>query len=80
MQYIYLFLFRASMYPSSGENYCIYATLLLSLCMGGDWSTVWSETPTSRPDATHAEWQEPVSRRYSNFLLMMGTWMPDKIN
>ena len=31
---------------------------------------------TSRPDATHREWQTPVSHRYSNFLLMMGTWMP----
>jgi len=23
--------------------------------------------PTSRPDATHTEWQIPVSQRYSNF-------------
>ena len=25
------------------------------------------ETPTSRPDATHTEWQIPLSYRYSNF-------------
>jgi len=30
-----------------------------------------------RPDTTHTEWQIPVSYRYSNFLLMMGTWMPE---
>ena len=38
----------------------------LSLCMGGVWSAGWSKTPTSRPDATHIEWQIPVSHRYSN--------------
>jgi hypothetical protein len=30
--------------------------------------------PTSKPDATQTEWQ---SHRYSNFLLMTGTWMPE---
>ena len=39
----------------------------LSLCMGGVWSAGWSEITTSRPDATHTEWQIPVSHRYSNF-------------
>ena len=29
------------------------------------------------PDVTHTESQVPVSHRYSNFLLMMGTWMPE---
>jgi hypothetical protein len=64
----------------------------LSLCMGGDWSAGWINPSVatgrlvgliqpwrlvSRPDATHTEWQIPVSHRYSNFLLMMGTWMPE---
>jgi len=35
--------------------------------MGGVWSVGWSFTPTNRPDATHREWQIPVSHRYSNF-------------
>jgi len=39
----------------------------LSLHMGGILSAGWSFTPTSRPDATHTEWQIPVSHRYSNF-------------
>ena len=39
----------------------------LSLCMGGVWSAGWIFNPTSRPDATHTEWQIPVSHRYSNF-------------
>ena len=42
----------------------------LSLRVGGVWSA-------NRPDATHTEWQIPVSHGYSNFLLMMGTWMPE---
>ena len=73
-----LYMFRASMYPSSGQNYCIYATLVFVTLCG--WLLVcwleWNFSLTSRPDATHSEWQTPVSRRY-NFLLMMGTWMPE---
>jgi len=62
-------MFRASMWPSSGENYCIYKTLVFVTLYG--WRLVcWA-------DATHTEWQIPVSHRYSNFLLMMGTWMPE---
>jgi len=45
-------MFRAS----SGENYCIYATLVFAI---------------------HTVWQVPVSHRDSNFLLKMGTWMPE---
>ena len=72
-----LYMFRASKCPSSGENYCICATLicvtLYELCL-----VCWLDfNPTSRPDATHTEWQIPVSHRYSNFLLMLGTWMPE---
>jgi len=36
----------------------------LSLCMGGVWS---GYNPASRTDATHTEWQIPVSQRYRNF-------------
>ena len=43
----------------------------LSLFMGRVWS--------SRPDATHTEWQIPVSHTYSEFLLMMGTCMPKHV-
>jgi Mn2+/Fe2+ NRAMP family transporter len=72
-----LYRFRASMCPSSGENYCIYATLVFFTLYG--WRLVCSLdfNPTSRPDATHTGWQPPVSHRYSNFLLIMGTWMPE---
>ena len=69
---IYLFItllytFRASMCPSSGENCCIYVTLVFVTLYG--WRQVyWLDfTPTSRPDATHTQWQIPVSHRYSNF-------------
>jgi len=34
-------------------------------------------TPTSRPDSTHTGWQTPMPHRYSNFLPMLGTWMPE---
>ena len=75
-----LYMFRASKCPSSGENYCIYATLIfvklygLRLVCWLDWN---SFNPTSRPDAIRTESQIPVSHRYSNFLLMMGIWMPE---
>ena len=59
-----LYMFRASMCPSSGENYCIYATLVFSISVGGVWSAGWIKSnPTNRPDATHTEWQMPVSHR-----------------
>jgi hypothetical protein len=51
--------------PIIRRNYCIYATLVFVTLHG--WSAGWSETPTSKPDATHTEWQMPVSHRYSNF-------------
>jgi len=46
-------MFRASMRPSSGENYCIYATLLFVTLYG--WRLVrWLDwNPTSRPNANH---------------------------
>jgi len=64
-----LYMFRATMCPSSGE---ITVSMrmrhwYLSLCMGGVWSAGWSFSPTSRPDATHTEWKILVSHRYSNF-------------
>ena len=46
------------------ENYCV-------------WFAGWIFNRTSRPDATHADWQIPVSHGYSNFLPMMGTWMSE---
>ena len=57
------------MCPSSGEDCCIYATLVfVTQC---EWRLVcWT-------DATHTEWQILVSHRYSNVFLMMGTWMPE---
>jgi hypothetical protein len=57
----FLYMFRATMCPSSGEITVSMRHWYLSLCMGG------SFTPTSRPDATHTEWQIPLSHRYSNF-------------
>ena len=62
-----LYMFRATMCPSSGEITVSMRYWYLSLCMGGVCSAGWSETPTSRPDTTHTEWQIPVSHRYSNF-------------
>jgi len=43
----------------------------------GVWAAGWNFNPTSRPDTTHTEWQIPVSHRYSDFLLMIGTWMSE---
>jgi len=62
-----LYMFQATMCSSSGEITVSMRHWYLSLCMGGFWSACWSETPASRPDATHKEWQIPVSHRYSNF-------------
>jgi len=36
-------MFRTTTCPLSGENYCIYATLVLSLCLSGVWSA--DQTP-----------------------------------
>ena len=85
------YMFRAFMCPSSGKNYCIYATLIFVTLCGWrlvcwlDWNQSNQQTrrhpysfnPTSRPDAIHTEWQIPMSHRYSTFLLLMGTWMPE---
>ena len=70
-----LYMFRASKCPSSSvENCCIYATLIFVTLYG--WRLVcWLDW--SRPDATHTQWQISVSHRYSNFLLMMGTWISE---
>ena len=49
-----LYMFRASMCPSSGENYCIYATLVFVNLYG--WRLVcWLDWihPTNRPEATN---------------------------
>ena len=74
-----LYVFRPSTCPSSGENCCIYATLVFVTLYG--WRLVcWLDwNPTSRPDATHTEWQIPVWHTYSDFLLMMSTWMPKHV-
>jgi len=40
-----LYMFRASMCPSSRENYCIYATLVFCHFLDGAWSAGWIETP-----------------------------------
>ena len=42
-----LYMFRATMCPSSGEIAVSMRHWYLSLCMGGVWSAGWSETPTS---------------------------------
>ena len=60
-------MFRATLCPSSGEITLSMRHWYLSLCMCGIWSAGWSETPTRRPDATHTEWQIPMSHRYSNY-------------
>jgi len=62
-----LYMFPATMCPSSGEITISMRRWYLSLCMGGIWCDDWSETSTSTPDATHTEWQIPPSHRYSNF-------------
>jgi len=55
-----LYMFRATMCPSSGEITVSMRHWYLSLCRGGSWSAGWSFTPTSRSDATHTEWEIPV--------------------
>ena len=50
-----LYMFRATMCPSSGEITVSMRHWYLSLCMGGFWSAGWSKTPTSRQKATHTE-------------------------
>jgi len=61
-----LYVFWATMCPPSREITLSTRHWYLSLCMHGIWSAGWRFTPTSTPDATHTEWQMPVSRRYSN--------------
>ena len=55
------------MCPSSGEITVSMRHWYLSLFVDGFWSAGWSDTPICRADATHTEWQIPVSHRYSNF-------------
>jgi len=62
-----LYMFRATVCPSSGEITVSMWHWYMPLSMSGVWSAGWSETPTSRPDATHTEWHIPVSHGYSNF-------------
>jgi hypothetical protein len=50
-----IYMFRANMCPSSEEITVSIRHWYLSLCMGGFWSAGWSETSTSRPEATHTE-------------------------
>jgi hypothetical protein len=60
-------MFRATMRPSTAEITVSMWHWYFSFCMDGIWSAGWSFTLTSRPDATHTEWQIPMSHRYSNF-------------
>ena len=62
-----LYMFRASVFQSSEKIAVSMRHWYLSLCMCGVWSAGWIFNPTSRPDATHSEWQIPVSHRHSNF-------------
>ena len=62
-----LYMFRATMCPSSGEITVSMRQWYLSLYTGRFWSAGWNFIPTSRPEATHTEWQIPLSHRYSNF-------------
>ena len=73
-----LYMFRASMCPSSRETYCIHATLVFC-------HSVWmpsgllvglkiqpaDQTPSKQSDKI------PVLHRHSKSLLMMGAWMPE---
>ena len=70
-------MFQAFTYPSSGENCCICVTLVFVTLYR--WRLVcWLDfNPTSRPDTTHTVWHMPVSHRYKNFPLMLGTWIPE---
>ena len=67
---IHVPIIRGKLFISMGHWY-------LTLCMGRVWSVGWIFNPTSRPDATHTEWQILVSHRYSSFLPMMSTWMTE---
>ena len=69
-----LYMFRASVCPSWGENYCINATLVFVTLYVWRLVCGLDRNPTSRPDANHTEWQIPVSHRYSNSFLMMDTY------
>jgi hypothetical protein len=62
-----IYMFWATMCPSSKEITVSIRHWYLSLCMGGIWSDGWSDTPTSRAYTTHTEWQIPLSHEYSNF-------------
>ena len=78
-----IFIYFSSLHVS-GIHVPIIRRKLLYLCDTGICHSGWVASgllvgfnPTSRSDATHKDWQSPVSQRYSNFLLMMGTWMPE---
>ena len=71
-----LYMFRAFTCPSSGENYCIFVTLVLSLYMGGVWSAGWIQSNQQTRHHPYRVTNTSVAG-YSNFLLMMGTWMPE---
>ena len=68
--FIYLFLFFTCFgHPRAHHQEKTAVSMwhwYLSLCMGGVWSAGWIEIQ-----------QIPLSHIYSNFLLMMGTWMPE---
>ena len=70
-----LYMFRWTMYPSSGEITVSMRHWYMSLCMSG----VRNDISTRRPDATHTEWHIPVSHRYSNFSLWWAHGCPKHV-
>ena len=74
-----LYMFWATMCPSSGELTVSMRHWYVSLCMGGVWSAGWNFTPTSRPDTTHTKWQIPESHRYSKFSWWWAYSCPKKV-
>jgi hypothetical protein len=80
-----LYMFRASTCPPSGENYCIYATLVFVTLFG--WRLVcWLDISIQPADRNiqQVDQTPPIqSDKYqcridtAIFLLMIGTWMPE---
>ena len=64
-----LYMFRATMCPSSGELTVSTRHRYFSVCMGGC-LVCWLRRVSSQPadqTATHTEWKIPVSHRYGKF-------------
>jgi len=78
-----IFIYCSSLYVSAihvpiiRENCWIFGKRIFITLYGWRLVCCLDWNATGRPDATHTEWQIPVSHRYSNFLLKLGTWMPE---